>query len=106
VCFFYKNEKLIISQSSTLGGEETGQEKNKEKKSVMLMRRKKIISYPLTWFYTKKMPSLHLKMDIIVQRIQNFLGETPNPQLTQLKFGTTVIIKPCNCMVMKVSIRP
>jgi len=36
-----KNEKPIISQSSTLGGEETGQEKNKEKKSVMLMRRVK-----------------------------------------------------------------
>jgi len=36
-----KNEKPIISQSSTLGGEETGQEKNKEKKSVMLMRREK-----------------------------------------------------------------
>jgi len=28
-----KNEKPVISQSSTLGGEETGQEKNKEKKS-------------------------------------------------------------------------
>jgi len=29
------------SQSSTLGGEETGQKKNKEKKSVTLMRREK-----------------------------------------------------------------
>jgi len=28
------------SQSSTLGGEETGQEKNKEKKSVMMRREK------------------------------------------------------------------
>jgi len=32
-----KNEKPIISQSSTLGG----QEKNKEKKSVMQMKREK-----------------------------------------------------------------
>jgi len=35
-----KNEKPI-SQSSSLGEEETGQDKNKEKKRVMLMRREK-----------------------------------------------------------------
>jgi len=31
-----KNEKPYRSQSSALGGEDTGQDKNKEKKRVML----------------------------------------------------------------------
>jgi len=48
----------------------------------------------------KKLPSKHLKMHILVQRIKNFLWETPNPpNTTQIQVRTTVIIKPCNCMV-------
>jgi len=65
-----KKWKAYISQSSALGGEETGQDKNKEKECDA-DEEKKIISCP-------PMPSKHLKMHIIVQRNQNFIGETPN----------------------------
>jgi len=50
--FFYKNEKPIISQSSTLGGQET-REKQREKECDADEERK-IFSCPLTWFYQQK----------------------------------------------------